>query len=48
MYDVREDPFQLNNLMDDGATPTYLRERLAALRTCSRDACRSAEEVSRT
>jgi N-acetylglucosamine-6-sulfatase len=28
-------------------TPTYLRERLAALRACSGDACRSAEEVSR-
>jgi N-acetylglucosamine-6-sulfatase len=47
LYDIREDPYQLNNLMDDGATPTYLRERLAALKACQGDACRSAEEVSR-
>jgi hypothetical protein len=46
-YDLRKGPYQLNNLMDDGETPTYLRERLAALRACSGDACRSAEEVSR-
>jgi N-acetylglucosamine-6-sulfatase len=47
LYDIREDPYQLNNLMDE-ETPTYLRERLAALKACSGDACRSAEEVSRT
>jgi hypothetical protein len=47
-YDIREDPYQLNNLMDDGEIPTHLRERLAALRACSGDACRSVEEVSRT
>jgi arylsulfatase A-like enzyme len=48
LYDIKEDPYQLNNLMDDGVTPTYLRERLAALEACSGDACRSAEEVSKT
>jgi hypothetical protein len=48
LYDITDDPYQLNNLMDEGETPTYLRERLAALKACSRDACRSAEEVSRT
>ena len=37
LYDVRDDPYQLNNLMDDGETPTYLRERLAALKTCAGD-----------
>jgi len=47
-YDIREDPYQLNNQMDDGEIPTHLRERLAALRACSGDACRSVEEVSRT
>jgi hypothetical protein len=48
MYDIRDDPYQLNNLMDDGANLAYLRQRLAALRACSGDACRSAEEVCRT
>jgi N-acetylglucosamine-6-sulfatase len=48
LYDIREDPYQLNNLMDDGANPAYLRERLAALKACSGDACRSAEAVSKT
>ena len=24
LYGVRDDPYQLNNLMDDGGTPTYL------------------------
>ena len=34
LYDIREDPYQLNNLMDDG--PTCLsQERLAALKACS-------------
>ena len=47
LYDVRENPYQLDNLMDDRANPAYLRGRLAALRACSGDACRSAEEVSR-
>jgi len=47
-YDIREDPYQLNNQMDDGEIPTHLRERLAALRACSGAACRSVEEVSRT
>jgi N-acetylglucosamine-6-sulfatase len=46
LYDVREDPYQLNNLMDE-EVPTYLRERLTALKACSGDECRSAEEVSR-
>ncbi len=27
LYDVGEDPYQLDNLMDRGDTPTYLRER---------------------
>jgi hypothetical protein len=48
LYDIREDPYQLNNLMDDGANPAYLRERLAALKAGSGDACRSAEAVSKT
>jgi hypothetical protein len=30
--------------MDEGETPTYLRERLAALKACSGNAYRSAEE----
>ena len=48
LYDISEDPYQLDNLMDEGGTPTYLGERLAALRACSGAACRSAEEVSKT
>ena len=48
LYDIREDPYQLDNLMDEGGTPTYLRERLAALRACSGHTCRSAEGVSKT
>jgi arylsulfatase A-like enzyme len=43
LYDIRDDPYHLNNLMDEGETPTYLRERLAALKACSGNACRSAE-----
>jgi hypothetical protein len=35
LYDIREDPYQLNNPMNDGETPTYLRERLAGLEACS-------------
>jgi hypothetical protein len=45
LYDLREDPYQLNNRYE-AAQPDLvqrLRQRLEALRGCSRDNCRAAE-----
>lgn len=46
LYDLREDPFQLDNIYDsaDPALIADLKDRLAALRDCSGDACRKAED----
>ena len=47
LYDLREDPYQLNNRYDD-ADPELLRrlkERLAVLRSCSGTDCREAEDA---
>ena len=47
LYDLREDPYQLNNLYE-GADPELLRrlqERLEALRGCSGAGCRTAEDA---
>ena len=43
LYGLAADPYQLNNLMDDGANPKRLREQLAALRGCAGDSCRATE-----
>jgi arylsulfatase A-like enzyme len=46
LYDLREDPYQLNNRYE-AAQPDLvrrLRERLEALRRCSGDNCRAAED----
>jgi N-acetylglucosamine-6-sulfatase len=49
LYDLREDPYQLDNRYE-AADPELLRRlrgRLAALRGCSAAACRAAEEGGR-
>jgi len=43
LYDLREDPYQLNNRYTR-ADPEKLQGRLAALRECSAAACRAAED----
>jgi arylsulfatase A-like enzyme len=48
LYDLKEDPYQLNNRYE-AAQPDLvrrLRERLEALRGCSGDNCRAAEDGS--
>jgi N-acetylglucosamine-6-sulfatase len=43
LYDLQQDPFQLTSVHNDpryAATRQALANRLAALRTCSGDACR--------
>jgi arylsulfatase A-like enzyme len=46
LYDLREDPHQLDNLYEtaDPGPLRTLQERLAALRDCSGEGCRAAEE----
>ncbi|CAA9518813.1 MAG: Putative sulfatase [uncultured Rubrobacteraceae bacterium] len=46
LYDLREDPHQLDNLYEtaDSGPLRTLRERLAALRDCAGEGCRAAEE----
>jgi hypothetical protein len=45
LYDLREDPHQLDNLYEtaDSGPLRTLRERLAALRDCLGEGCRAAE-----
>ena len=42
-YDLRTDPYELINSYDPTTTPAGLASRLQALKTCSADACRTAE-----
>ena len=48
LYDLREDPYELENLLGagGGADPALvarLRDRLSSLKGCAGDACRAAE-----
>jgi arylsulfatase A-like enzyme len=48
LYDLRTDPYQLENLLSAGADPAlagHLEARLSALRGCSGDDCRAAENA---
>lgn len=47
LYDLREDPYQLNNLHATASPDTIrrLRERLEALRDCAGEGCRAAEDA---
>jgi N-acetylglucosamine-6-sulfatase len=42
-YDLRTDPYELINSYDPTTTPAGVASRLRALKTCSADACRTAE-----
>ena len=43
LYDLDNDPFELENAYDPDAPPTALVSRLRALRGCAGDGCRKAE-----
>jgi N-acetylglucosamine-6-sulfatase len=48
LYDLEADPYELENIID-GADPSLvddLKARLEALRSCTGDACREAEDAS--
>src|SRR5215208_108690 len=48
LYDLRADPYELNNSYDANSSPVDLASRLQALKGCSGAECRSAEGFSVT
>jgi N-acetylglucosamine-6-sulfatase len=44
LYDLRSDPYELNNSYNANSSPTDLRTRLQALKGCAGDTCRTAED----
>ncbi len=47
LYDLQDDPYELNNIHEsaDTSLPEDLKARLEALRSCSGDGCREAEDA---
>jgi N-acetylglucosamine-6-sulfatase len=48
LYDLQADPYELNNIYEsaDSALLEDLKAKLEALKSCSEDRCREAEDAS--